>query len=81
MNCAISVVIIGWDGYIFHDEIVADRYLSFRQAERWMRLRIMKRTSVVSKPFTNESVERMRKGRYEYLSFWWRTKSQLLHRQ
>lgn len=36
MNCAISVVIIGWDGYIFHDEIVADRYLSFRQAERWM---------------------------------------------
>ena len=38
MNCAISVVIIGWDGYIFHDEIVADRYLSFRQAERWMRL-------------------------------------------
>ena len=36
MNCAISVVIIGWDGYIFHDEIVADRYLSIRQAERWM---------------------------------------------
>lgn len=36
MNCAISVVIIGWDGYIFHDEIVADRYLSLRQAERWM---------------------------------------------
>ena len=36
MNCAISVVIIGWDGYFFHDEIVADRYLSFRQAERWM---------------------------------------------
>ena len=31
--------------------------------------------------FTNESVERMRKGWYEYLSFWWRTKSQLLHRQ
>ena len=36
MNCAISVVIIGWDGYFFHDEIVADRYLSFRQAKRWM---------------------------------------------
>lgn len=36
MNCAISVVIIGWDGYFFHDEIVADRYLSLRQAERWM---------------------------------------------
>ena len=32
MNCAISVVIIGWDGYFFHDEIVAD----LRQAERWM---------------------------------------------
>ena len=31
--------------------------------------------------FTNESVERMRKGKYEYLSFWWRNKSQLLHRQ
>ena len=30
--------------------------------------------------FTNESVERMRKGKYEYLSFWLRTKSQLLHR-
>ena len=42
MNCAISVVIIGWDGYIFHDEIVADRYLSFRQAERWMRLLLQK---------------------------------------
>lgn len=38
MNCAISDVIIGWDGYFFHDEIVADRYLSFRQAERWMLL-------------------------------------------
>lgn len=38
MNCAISVVIIGWDGYFFHDEIVADRYISIRQAERWMRL-------------------------------------------
>ena len=38
MNCAISVVIIGWDGYIFHDEIVVDRYLSLWQAERWMRL-------------------------------------------
>ena len=38
MNCAISVVIIGWGGYIFHDEIVADRYLSLRQAERWMYL-------------------------------------------
>ena len=38
MNCAISVVIIGWDGYIFHDEIVADRYLSLLQAERWMLL-------------------------------------------
>ena len=38
MNCAISVVIIGWDGYFFHDEIVADRYLYLRQAERWMRL-------------------------------------------
>ena len=25
--------------------------------------------------FTNESVERMRKGWYEYLSFWWRTKA------
>lgn len=36
MNCAISVVIIGWDGYIFHDEIVADRYQSFRQAEMRM---------------------------------------------
>ena len=36
MNCAISVVIIGWDGYFFHDEIVADRYLSLRQAERRM---------------------------------------------
>ena len=36
MNCAISVVIIGWDGYFFHDEIVADRYLSLRQVERWM---------------------------------------------
>ena len=30
--------------------------------------------------FTNESVERMRKGKYEYLSFWWRNKSRLLHR-
>ena len=26
MNCAISVVIIGWDGYFFHDEIVARGY-------------------------------------------------------
>ena len=42
MNCAISVVTIGWDGYIFHDEIVADRYLSFRQAERWMCLWLQK---------------------------------------
>ena len=42
MNCAISVVIIGWDGYFFHDEIVADRYLSFRQAERWMCLWLQK---------------------------------------
>ena len=25
MNCVISVVIIVWDGYFFHDEIVADR--------------------------------------------------------
>lgn len=42
MNCAISVVIIGWDGYFFHDEIVADRYLSLRQAERWMCLWLQK---------------------------------------
>ena len=42
MNCAISVVIIGWDGYLFHDEIVANRYLSFRQAERWMCLWLQK---------------------------------------
>ena len=48
MNCSISVVIIGWDGYIFHDEIVADRYLSFRQAERWMCLWLQKWTSAVS---------------------------------
>ena len=47
MNCAISVVIIGWDGYIFHDEIVADRYLSLRQAERWMCLWLQKWTSAV----------------------------------
>ena len=38
MNCAISVVVIGWDGYIFHDEIVSDRYLSLLRAERWMLL-------------------------------------------
>ena len=25
--------------------------------------------------FTNESVERMRKGKYEYLSFWWQIKA------
>ena len=31
--------------------------------------------------FTNESVERMRKGKYEYLSFWWRNKSRFVHRQ
>ena len=48
MNCAISVVIIGWDGYFFHDEIVADRYLSFRQAERRMCLWLQKWTSAVS---------------------------------
>ena len=42
MNCAISVVIIGWDGYFFHDEIVADRYLSLRQAERRMCLWLQK---------------------------------------
>ena len=26
MNCAISVVIIWWDGYFFNDEIVADSH-------------------------------------------------------
>ena len=29
-------------GYFFHDEIVADRYLSLRQADRWMRLWLQK---------------------------------------
>ena len=76
MNCAISVVIIGWDGYFFHDEIVADRYLSLRQAERWMCLWLQKNEhQQYRSSFTNESVERMRKGKYEYLSFWWRTKA------
>ena len=37
-----QVVIIVWDGYFFHDEIVADRYLSLRQAERWMCLWLQK---------------------------------------
>ena len=76
MNCAISVVIIGWDGYLFHDEIVADRYLSFRQAEMWMCLWLQKNEhQQYRSSFTNESVERMRKGKYEYLSFWWQIKA------
>ena len=62
MNCAISVVIIGWDGYFFHDEIVADRYLSLRQAERWMCLCYKNEHQQYRSSFTNESVERMRKG-------------------
>ena len=69
MNCAISVVIIGWDGYFFHDEIVAtDTYFLGKQkggcACGYKNEHQQYRSS-----FTNESVERIRKGKYEYLSF------------
>ena len=62
MNCAISVVIIGWDGYFFHDEIVADRYLYLRKQKGGCACGYKNEHLQYRSSFTNESVERMRKS-------------------
>ena len=49
--------------------------LGLRQAEMRMCLWLQKKHQQYRSSFTNESVERIRKGKYEYLSFLWRNKA------